>query len=314
MRSEAWALVGAVVGAGFASGREIASFFSQFGHWSWLAVAAALAALAGIGLSVMRAPGIPENWHGRWQEGLWRGLFSALMAVTGGAMLAGAGEIAALTLPLPGAYWMGLLATVTLAILISEQNIRGLAAVSRILTVCLLAVLVLGFWAPERKAVWVEHVQAWRKLPESLLRGVCYGGFNAALASPALEELSSCLSPGEKRRCMVRAVTVLGGLLSLGNAMLLRHPALLDAPLPYVEVLGTFGRSGMLLGAVTLYLAMLTTLVTCLRGLRAWLGQHWPLLLPVGVALIGFSGAVDILYPFLGGLCFLLLAAKAIHR
>ncbi|MGN0763091.1 MAG: hypothetical protein ACI4MK_06870, partial [Aristaeellaceae bacterium] len=94
-KAVAMAAVGAVVGAGFASGREIDSFFSRYGAWSWLGVAAAAAVAGGIALGVMRRPGqggMPEGWRGRWPGRLWQGMFGALLLFTGGAMLAGAGE------------------------------------------------------------------------------------------------------------------------------------------------------------------------------------------------------------------------------
>ena len=314
MGSSAWAVVGAVIGAGFASGREVAAFFSRYGVWSWLAVAAAVAAIAWISLGAMRSPGVPEPWRDRWPGRVWQGMFIALLAATGGVMLAGAGEIAALTMPLHGAYWMGMLSTLCLAWWLSERRLSGLSAISRALTVCLIGVMALGLTMPRLRGVWVEDAPSLSALPSSLLRGLCYGGFNVALASPVLDETAVALTEQERRRCVRRVSLILGALLALGNGVLLRHPALLGAALPFVELLGYWGRWGMLLGALSLYLAVLTTLVACLRGLQALLKRRWLLCLPALVALLGFSGAVDGLYPLLGGGCFLLLAAKALHR
>lgn len=313
MRSSAWAIVGAVIGAGFASGREVAAFFSRYGALSWLGVAAAVAVIAWVSLGVMRSPGLPGIWRGRWPGQVWQGMFIALLAATGGAMLAGAGEIAALMLPLHGAYWMGLLSTLCLACWLSERRLAGLAIISRLLTVCLIAVMSLGIMLPPLRGVWVEDAPGWPQLPIGLLRGLCYGGFNVALASPVLDEAARTLSRKEKRSCAIRASLILGVVLALGNAVILRHPALLGAPLPYVALLGLWGRWGMALGALALYLAVLTTLVTCLRGLRQLLKWRWAICLPVMVALLGFTGAVDRLYPLLGGGCFLLLMAKTLH-
>lgn len=314
MGSSAWAIVGAVIGAGFASGREVAAFFSRYGPLSWLAVGAAVVVIAWVSLGVMRAPGVPEAWRGRWPGRVWQGMFMVLLAATGGAMLAGAGEIAALIVPLHGAYWMGLLSTLCLALWLSERRLVGLARLSQGLTVCLIAVMVIGLTLPRLRGVWVEDAANGALLPESLLRGLCYGGFNVALASPVLDETAAALPPKERRRCVARASLILGALLLLGNGVLLRHPALLGAALPYVELLGFWGRWGMGLGGAALYLAVLTTLVACLRGLAALLRRRWLLCLPVLAALLGFAGAVDKLYPLLGGGCFLLLAAKALPR
>lgn len=313
MGTSAWAIVGAVIGAGFASGREVAAFFSRYGALSWLGVATAVAVIAWIGLSAMRSPGVPVAWQGRWPGAVWRGMFMALLVATGGAMLAGAGEIAALTLPLHGAYGMGLLSTLCLAWWLSEQRLTGLMVISRALTACLIAVMAMGLMMPPRRGVWVEEASAWSQLPMSLLHGLCYGGFNVALASPVLDETAGMLSPREKGVCVLRASLILGAVLALGNAVILRHPALLGAPLPFIALLGAWGRWGQALGAMALYLAVLTTLVACLRGLKALLCWQWSLCLPVAVALLGFTGAVDGLYPLLGGGCFLLLMAKALH-
>ena len=314
VRSSAWAVVGAVIGAGFASGREVAAFFSRYGAWSWFAVSAAVAAIAWVSLGTMRSPGVPVPWRHRWPGRVWQGMFIALMATTGGAMLAGAGEIAALTLPLHGAYWMGMLSTLCLAWWLSERRLTGLALLSQILTACLLVAMAMGLSLPRIRGVWVEDLPDWSQLPSSLLHGLCYGGFNVALASPVMDEMAEGLSSKQKRRCVALVCLILGAVLSLGNAVLLRHPALLGAALPYVELLGMWGRWGMLLGALALYLAVLTTLVACLRGLKKLLKRRWSLCLPIGVALLGFAGAVDGLYPLLGGGCFLLLAAKALHK
>lgn len=313
VRSLAWAIVGAVIGAGFASGREVTAFFSRYGALSWLGVATAVAVIAWISAGVMRSPGVPDAWKDRWPGRVWQGMFIALLAATGGAMLAAAGEIAALTLPLHGSYWMGLLSTLCLAWWLSEQRLAGLAMISRALTACLVAVMAMGLMLPGLRGVWVEEGPDWPQWPLSMLRGLCYGGFNVALASPVLDEAAEALSLREKRSCALRASLILGVVLALGNAVLLRHPALLGAALPYVELLGLWGRWGMGMGALALYLAVLSTLVACLRGLRSLLRRRWSLCLPIGVALLGFTGAVDGLYPLLGGGCFLLLMAKALH-
>lgn len=305
--------MGAIIGAGFASGREVAGFFSRYGPWSWAAVAVAVAAVGWISLGAMRQPGVPASWRNCWPERVWQGMFIAMLAATGGAMLAGAGEIAALTMPLHGAYWMGMLSTLCLALWLSERNLSGLAHLSRALTACLIAIMALGFALPRLRGVWVENAPDWSLLPTSLLRGLCYGGFNVALASPVLDEISQGMALRDKRRCALWVSLILGALLALGNGVLLRHPALLGVSLPFVALLGQWGQWGMRLGALALYLAVLTTLVACLRGLKAMARRRWLLCLPMAVALLGFSGAVDGLYPLLGGGCFLLLAAKALH-
>ena len=92
----------------------------------------------------------------------------------------------------------------------------------------------------------------------------------------------------------------------LGNAVLLRHPALLSAEMPFVRLLEEFGQFGYALGAICLYLAILSTLTACLRGLGR---SIFAAVSVVMVSLLGFTGVVEVAYPLLGGGCFLMLAA-----
>ena len=285
----AWAIIGAVIGAGLASGREVAAFFSRWGPWSWLGVASATVTIGLMGHRAMR-PAAPAWWR--------TALLTALLTATGGAMLAGSGEIAALTLPLRGAYWLGLAGTLGLAAFFSERNLAGLAALSRALVGSLLALLIPALLLPPTRGAWLTPPSAARPL----IRGLCYGGFNVALATPVLAEAAD-LPPGEKRRLALSSSAALGLILALGNAVLLRHPGLAGQPLPYVALAARLGRWGQGVAALALYLATLTTLTACLRGLRGLLRARWAVALPALVALMGFTGAVDALYPALGALC-----------
>ncbi|MBE5804706.1 MAG: hypothetical protein E7316_09365 [Clostridiales bacterium] len=303
-------LCGAVIGAGFASGREIAAFFAEYGRWGWLGVIVAGAVIGAMCLSLMRSrgeAGMPGAWKGRWQEWLWRGMFTSLMAATGGAMLAGGGEIAALLLPVRFARAMGMGMTLAAAWVMSEGEGRLLPVVSRGLLLCLVGVALAGLFMPARTAACMGQSGG----PEGILMGLCYGGFNVALAAPVMAHWGGRLTEGERRRCAVGVVAVLTALLACGHAVLLRHTALMDEQLPFVMLLAPCGRWGYALAGTALYLAALTTLTACLRGLRTMVNRGFPLAV-VAVAALSLSGLdelVDVVYPVLGGGCFLLLMA-----
>ena len=308
-------LCGAVIGAGFASGREVASFFARFGAWSWLGAAAAVAVLGGLCWRLMEHPGeggMPLHWRGCWLEYLWRGMFVSLMMATGGAMMAGGGEIAALMLPLHGARCIGLMGTLALAWLLAGRENAGLAAVSKGLIACLLAVVLAGLFLPVRETASLRPAgSGW----VSLAQGLCYGGFNAALAAPVISLTGAELTRKEQLRCAGWFTLLMAVLLACGNAVLLRHAALQEAQLPFVMLLSAWGKAGYCLGGAALYLAALTTLVACLRGLKLLLPRHMGAA-AVGVALLslsGLEGMVGVAYPVLGGGCFLLLAAAQVQ-
>lgn len=290
-----WEILGAVVGAGFASGREVASFFARYGAWGYAGAVAAVGSIA-----LLTDTPLPAAWRGRWPEKLWRSLFALLLVATGGAMLAAAGEVSALLLPLRPAYALGMALTLLLAWWLSTHTAAGLAWVSRMLLAALLLMTVCGLTLPPLRA----NVIARQEPAAALLHGLCYGGFNAAIAAPVL-----LIQPQKGRKgALLVACGMLLALLLLGVATLLRHPALIGEGLPFIRMMSHLGRTGYWLGGICLYLAVLSTLIACLRGLG---GRLWALAGIGAVALAGFHGVVETVYPALGGACMaLLLAAK----
>ena len=106
----ALALLGSVVGAGFASGREIVRFFAAHGAMGFVAVAFSLAALAALFLCLAERlsaagqtglPGLCASRFGARVGGVCTALFFLLSAVTGGAMLAACKQDAPTTGPAP---------------------------------------------------------------------------------------------------------------------------------------------------------------------------------------------------------------------
>ncbi|MBQ2953089.1 MAG: hypothetical protein IJE07_05985 [Clostridia bacterium] len=285
-----WELLGAAVGAGLASGREITAFFGQYEAWGFAGIALAAGTIA-----LLADARMPPSWRGRWPEGLWCLLNALLLAVTAGAMLAGAGEITAMALP--GARYAGMAATLLLAWLIARRTQAGLAWVSRVLLAGLAALLIAGAVLPGQGSAGFQP-----DIPEGLMRGVAYGGFNAALMQPLL---AACgLPDGQRKRSLRWMCALLACLLAAGLAVLRRHSEATGAAMPLLEVAGRLGGPGAVLSGACLYLAVLSTMAACLRVLRGW----WVAGI-AAVALLGFAGVVDAAYPLLGGVCAAMLAA-----
>lgn len=293
-KSGHWELLGAVVGAGMASGREIASFFARYGRWSWSCITLT------VGVILLTADaGMPAKWEKRWPGRLWRGMTTLLLIATGGGMLAGAGEIAVMVLPGKHACWSGMMAAMLLAWILVKRTASGLAWVSRGLLAVLAVLIVLGLLLPP-----LEDAKTEALLPAGLLGALAYGGFSAALMSPVLAMAEE--SPGHRRRSLALAGGMLALLLMLGNAVLQRHPALLEEPLPFVRMSAGYGMAGYALAIISLALAILSTLTASVKVLR---GRPLALLGMAAAAMCGFSGVVGVLYPVLGGGCLVLMAA-----
>lgn len=290
-----WELLGTVLGAGIVSGREVASFFTRYGLWSLPGIL-----LAGCTLIWLAKTELPASWQKKYPGTMWSILLSALLTVTGGAMLAGAGEVAALVLPLHNAYGIGVAATLVLSWCLAHKTQTGLAWTSRMMLLLLVIVIISGLRLPEGEAIVVSSLT-----PSAIVRAAAYGGFNAALLIPLLS--SSNVTTQQQKGLAIRKSGVIFIILLLaGNSVMLRQPQLLNEPLPFVCIMQGFGKSGYYLAAASLYFAILSTLTACFRGL----GRTWYAVPSIfAIAMLGFSGVVEVAYPLIGTASLLMLAA-----
>ena len=286
-----WELVGAVVGAGFASGREIAAFFAKYGALGFAGIAA-----AGVVLCMLGTIQHPIQWRFHWMEKAWRFLLAAMLVTTAGAMLAGAGELAGLILPIRGARLVGLAGTYVLAWMLANRSISGFAWVSKVLLIVLCGIIFAALLRRTDTACLIvtEKETGW------LLSGMMYGGFNAALQVPILEGRHESAI---RKRCVVKASMIFCFLVVLGTALLLKAPELIYEPMPFLKAVGSWGKTGYVVFALCLYLSILSTLTACFKGVKSM----FEMLAVIALSQFGFTGVVDQLYPLLGTGCFLML-------
>lgn len=307
-------ILSAIIGAGFASGREIMHFFSGYGVFSWVLIAVSTIVLTGLIVCVMRQESILSFLPRGKMAWIGEGIFLGLLACTSGGMTAAAGELAALILPVHHARGIGLIVTLTGCLFISRRPLGLLEKMGRLL----LPLIVLAFLLCLRQKndmqvmTRVTFLQGIR----GFFQAISYAGFNVALAAEVLCEA------GERcnHRGICRGAAWAGGsicaLLMLGNAALLPWAeALSDEPLPIVVMLREYGKTGYYLAAVSLYLAVVTTLIAVLRSLSVLIQKHcprygeWIAWFFTGIiAHMGFDRIVETAYPALGFLCVFLFA------
>jgi uncharacterized membrane protein YkvI len=287
-------VVAAMVGAGFASGREIMRFFSRYGAFSWALVIFAALVTAWMLRRMLALGGV--------QSRLGKGLLCLFSLAVGGGMTAAAGELWALTVPVQHARTLGSIMTLTLCLWLAGGSLRGMAWLGRVLIPFLLAVLALCLRVSgddRQKSVTLgDGVLA-------VLSVAGYCGLNGMTASGVL----GGPRPRREQNGISAAVGFLTALLlCLGNAALLPHAAVLsDAPLPTVFLLRAYGKPGYYLSAAVLYLAASTTLIAVLRELMTLSAPYLPKqkrpligLCVLAVSLLGFEDIVGKAYPVLG--------------
>ena len=312
--SAAFSLLGGVMGAGFASGREIVSFFGVHGRASFAAVAAALLTLLALFLRLparMRAlqastlPQLCVHALGRRFGRLCGVLFFLLFSITGGAMLAACAELGALMLPLRHAYGIVFALTLLLAAPLSMRGLSGVAAPGVLLAllfpVLLMHLLALG----QGEACFLPAAHG----VFAAANGVAYGALSAAQLAGLLAQLAP-LDARTRRRAVLLFLLLFGGMLTLGVLVCQRHlSAVLHQPLPFVYLSRALGSGGYTLVAAVLYAAAFSTLCAMLRAMTAALPGSAPKRLLPSAALcllfarIGFSDLIGRGYPVLGALC-----------
>lgn len=316
------------MGAGFASGREIISFFTQYGPagvWLILLAGALMTLLCMMCMKASAACGA-ECWcdlYGGgegWQYHTARGSILLLMTLTGGAMISAAGHMISLLWYHPWSYAAGAVGTAALAWRMTYRSIRPVSWLSTVLTAVFLTAVCLALAkAPSARNVAVPSAGK-TGMFTAVIRTVGYASMNITLAIGV-----ACRRTGASSgRTSILFGALMTILLLVSHTLYLRHPALTGEAFPIVRLLSTFGRSGFLLSAALLYLSVFTSLTAILFALRCgfqpWTGTFWSGILTMGIPLaascLGFLEIVDSLYAPAGLVCLALVfgpMAKQIH-
>lgn len=321
------ACVGAVIGAGFASGREIMTFFTRYGPHSWWLILLSAATMALLCALCMREASKSGtlSWCALYQEcGKAVRLGSQLcvtllMAITGGAMVSASGHMVALVWPSEWAYPIGAVGTLTLAWILGFGTMKPLTVVSGVLTaVFMLAVLmVLACEPPAERTVSLAAPVSFGEAAWAAVRAVAYAAMNLTIAIGVI-----CKGSRRSQRGVCRLSAgfgmVLVGMLFVSNYLYAKHPELTDEAFPMVRLLSGFGRAGFLASVLLMYLAIFTTLIAIVYTLRNAVDAHVksPALsaivtmgLPLAISTVGFSEIVGSLYAPAGLCCLALVFA-----
>lgn len=302
----------AMVGAGFASGREILSFFTQYGAFSWVLLIFAIAGLMFLMHRVMTQETALSTSATGCAGKLGRLLTLLLSFATAGGMTAATGEIAALTLPISGARLFGMLSTLVLCQLLSKQSVQLLHALGWLLLPSLLlaVALCLGCKTASLPSS-IPYPNPSQRFWE-LIAAMGYAGMNTALSVQVLHETAK-RCPGSTRQTAIGSGLLIGGLLALFNWAFLPYASQFHTTaLPTVMLLRSYGKLGFYLSAAVLYLAAISTLIAVLRTLNVLFAPHMPrqggriiCLIVLIAAFFGFENLIATAYPTLGILCWI---------
>lgn len=320
--------VGAVMGAGFASGQEIQQFFARFGHWglAGIIISAVLFSLLGWAMldlqerwKISSYPEFFDHLLGkRWGQRA-DSLVSILLFVGMLAMLSGSG---ALFYEYFGfSRWLGIFLTSSVIALALWFRGEGVLWINSVLIpikfiFCLgiaIAAVFLAASGDGEGIVVLPHpiVKHWA------LSSVLYVSFNLTLAMVVFASLGRDIQRPGARFGAVLGGGALGLFAFVIGAALLRFPEVLGLEIPMVAVAGKLGDWSAFFYVVVLWLAMLTAAIGNSFSLVSRVVDSGKmsygkatillLILLLPVAGVRFSNIVQIVYPLFGylGLVFL---------
>lgn len=313
--------IGTVVGAGFASGREVMQFFTRFGFWGPLLIILSTVFFVWIGAKVML---LSASLNAKSYEDLNKYLFgekvgrwvSHLMLLillgVNAVMLAGAGSIFSGNLNL--SYQSGLLITMFACFMLLRRGMNAILTINTFVVPMMIGFTVFlvvetlrhpssVHWltAPNESSPWA----AW-------LSPFLYAAFNLSMSQAVLVPLGASI--GNKK--ILRRGAWIGGigigvLLLAGHvAMATRMPGIMQFELPMAGIARELGAWLHWIYIFLIFMEIFTTLVADIFGLTLqleertgasqWMLTAMLLLLCFLVGQFGFGPLLDNLYPMFG--------------
>ncbi|TJY41363.1 hypothetical protein E5161_13175 [Cohnella pontilimi] len=334
----AFTFIGTVVGAGFASGREVMQFFTRFGHWAPLLIVLATSFFVWIGAKVMlvaaeiKAKSYEDlNKHlfgeryGRWVS---HGMLLVLIAVNA-VMLAGAGSIFSEHLNL--SYQSGLLITMFACYAVLQNGMKSIMTINTFVVPVMIvftAVLLFDTLASpgtDHRAALGVDVSPWA----AWLSPFLYAAFNLAMSQAVLVPMGSAVAdPKILRRGAWLGGIGIGLMLLAGHLTLAaRMPGIAEFEIPMGGIALEFGAWIHWIFVLLIFMEIFTTLVADVFGLTLQIEEriHMSKKLIIGVLLLfcffvgqfGFGPLLSTLYPLFGmlslGWLFLMGRDKALQ-
>ncbi|AHV96908.1 membrane protein [Paenibacillus sabinae] len=319
----AFTYIGTIVGAGFATGREILQFFTQYGHWATLTIILSTGVFIWLGTKMMilaRRIGAESyedfNCHlfGKNTGGIIS-LFTLLILVgVNSIMLAGAGAMFEEHLGLH--YQTGLLVTLVGSYLLLRRGIAGILQMNSVVVPLMLSLSLIIIFNT------IDHPEARhfislvteRSAFSAWMSPFLYTAFNLGMAQ-------AVLVPMARHTQDDRTLTyggIIGGL-GIGFMLMAAHfamsahmPGILKFEIPMASIALSLGTVVQFVYMLLIFLEIFSTFVADIYGVTLQLAQRLPISRSVITAAVmltcyvfsqfGFSNLLGLFYPMFGAL------------
>ncbi|MBS4198752.1 hypothetical protein KHA93_03690 [Bacillus sp. FJAT-49732] len=313
--------VGTVIGAGFATGREIVEFFTQYRFWGIISILIVGYLFIFLGTKIMlKAIHIQATSFEQFNVYLFGNILSKIMNAFMMIMLLGvcavmlSGAEALFTEQLGFSYTIGSIVTISLSLFVMAVGVKGLFAVNTFVVPMLIIFnFILLFNSIRSNEIFTSllHIPEGLISIKAIISAFSYAAFNLALAQAVLVPIAVEIND--------KAIVKLGGFI--GGSLLtiilfsshiilssLPNPILFDIPMAIIV-------KGAASGIYFIYLLIIygeifTSLIGNMYGLERQIHRYVPIgsfwihggiiILVYIISRVNYGELLSILYPFFG--------------
>ena len=317
----AFTYIGTVVGAGFASGREIIEFFVQYGIQGLVGILIASLLFVWAGTQIMLIArkinaysyqDISSYLFGKTVGTLFNGILLTILLGTTSVMLAATGSIFHESFQLPAQ--VGIWLTMSCIYLVTIRGLDAIHSVNSLFVPLLVVFMVVVFlfhqpWSADNHSltpIKSEHSWLWVTSP------LYYVSLNLSLTQSVLVPIG--------REAQEKAPIIWGGILGgtgIGLLLLLAYlsmaghiPHILNIEMPMIYLLTDMGKGFAMLFAILVYAEIYSSLIANVFGLVEQMKRFFKvsphliiLVILAGsylISFVGFSPLLSLLYPLFG--------------
>ncbi len=294
--------VGTVIGAGFATGREIVEFFTRFGFIGFIAILFSGYLFITMGTRIMlkshdmKAKSFEqfnEYLFGKWFSKFMNIMMMVMLIGVSAVMLSGAGAVFKEQLLMPKQF--GVLLTIVLGFLTMMIGMKGLFAVN---TFVVPLMIMFNLFLMGHSVTDERFLEAFLTIPpvddgwKSVVAPFSYVAFNLAMAQAVLVPVASEVED----RKVIKYGGYIGGLF-LTLILISSHMTLVLIPevtlyeIPMAAVMKSFAAGLYFIYILIIYGEIFTSVIGGVFGLEKQLAGYWK-----GPSLVTFTAIFSMIY------------------
>lgn len=304
-------VIGTLIGAGFASGQEILTFFNRYGIdgcYGMILSSVLFGLVIFTTLFIIDKKKISEYNELIFNNKILKFIIEIFLFACFCIMIAGCGAFFVQQFKLP--FWLGSILCALVCYGIFSCKYKGLETINTILVpFILLGVFILGFGKYEAGAI----VSSDYTMPQSytsswMISSILYVSYNSLILVPILltfKEYNLNMTKKILISIFSAIVFLIVGLL-IYNILNIYYPDILSVELPNVKLASLLGNWQKVFYGIVIVTAIMTTAVSCGYAFLEMRKEHYNLksmLICVAAVLLsrfGFSEMVNTLFPVFG--------------